>query len=141
MPYKSDAQRKFMHEGTPCIQGPGTPHPTNGYTRITINGTRRYAHVVEWEKFGSPVPIGLELDHLCRNRACINILHLEPVTPEENRRRGEHKNQYSEVTHCKYGHAFTKKNTYVRPDGKGRVCKKCQSDRTMKSRRKRAIQI
>ena len=47
----------------------------------------RYGHRASWEFFNGPIPDGLALDHLCRNRACINPWHLEPVTTGENNRR------------------------------------------------------
>lgn len=63
--------------------------PAPGYGRITINGkSGLYAHRVAYEAFVGPIPDGLELDHLCRVRACCNPAHLEPVTPQVNNRRG-----------------------------------------------------
>lgn len=54
----------------------------------TAAGEGRLAHRVIWERERGPVPAGLELDHLCRNRWCVNPDHLEPVTHKENMRRG-----------------------------------------------------
>lgn len=87
-----------------------------GYAWISVEGTPRYAHRVMWELKNGPVSIGLELDHLCRNRACVNPDHLELVTHEVNMNR-------SRRTHCKRGHAYNFVNTY---EWKGeRYCRPC----------------
>lgn len=61
---------------------------TKGYGRIKTGRTSRPAHVVYYEHAHGPVPTGLQLDHLCRQHACVNPEHLEPVTNAENCRRG-----------------------------------------------------
>lgn len=60
-----------------------------GYGRVCGGGrgNNQLAYRVAYELLVGPVPVGLELDHLCRNRACINPEHLEPVTHRENMRR------------------------------------------------------
>ncbi|MDX3345877.1 HNH endonuclease signature motif containing protein [Streptomyces sp. ME02-6987-2C] len=68
-----------------CIEWPyRTP---KGYGSATHNGKRYFAHRLVWEQQVGPIAAGLELDHLCLNRACVNVNHLEPVTGTENKRR------------------------------------------------------
>ena len=63
--------------------------PKHGYGETWVDGKRWLAHVYYWVQKNGPVPDGLELDHLCRNRWCCNPDHLEPVTRTENVRRGD----------------------------------------------------
>lgn len=60
----------------------------NGYGKVVVNDTTRRAHRVSYEHFVGPLTPGLTLDHLCRNRRCVNPTHLEEVTLLENNRRG-----------------------------------------------------
>ena len=62
-------------------------HSRKGYGRCQVNRTHTGAHRVVYELLVGPIPRGHDLDHLCRNTGCVNPAHLEPVTPEENRRR------------------------------------------------------
>lgn len=61
-----------------------------GYARVSVDGGNKnqYAHRIMYEVLVGSVPAGMELDHICRNRACINPSHLEPVLHRENTRRG-----------------------------------------------------
>lgn len=85
----------------------------------------RGAHRVVYELFKGPVPPGLQIDHLCRNRACVNPEHLEPVTARVNQHRS-----YSiaginaRKTHCDHGHELSGNN--VRRWRGKRICRACR---------------
>lgn len=73
----------------------------HGYGRSYLNGRNRSAHAVMYELTIGPCPDGLELDHLCHVRNCVNPTHLEPVTHAENLRRATPRKKKAE---CKNGH-------------------------------------
>jgi hypothetical protein len=84
----------------------------NGYGGVRLKGKLMRAHRVVYELLVGKIPDGLQLDHLCRNRKCVNPAHLEPVTQKENMRRGNGACAINaRKTHCKSGHEFTKENT------------------------------
>ncbi len=59
----------------------------DGYGRAHANGRGYRAHRVEYEKVHGPIPDGMQIDHLCLNKSCVNPAHLEVVTTVENTRR------------------------------------------------------
>lgn len=105
-----------------------------GYARISVCGKVRRAHRVLYEICVGPIPKRHVLDHECRVHPCVHPAHLEPVTNRVNTLRGKSfAARHASKTHCKHGHAFTKENTYERPDRPGtRECRACR-----KMRRKR----
>lgn len=108
----------------------------NGYAQICVgsrtDNSRKNvnAHRASYEAFVGPLKQGFHIDHLCRNRACVNPEHLEQVTPKENVHRSDavYKRLMSK-TRCIWGHAFTDKNTYIWPKSGHRTCKQCSRQR------------
>jgi hypothetical protein len=104
---------------------------TGGYAMICRSGEGGKPVLVHrwmYEHFTGPIAPGLQLDHLCRVRRCVNPAHLEVVTPQENNRRSESPSAKNAVkTHCKHGHEFTTENTYLDSEG-SRLCRLCQSE-------------
>lgn len=108
----------------------------NGYGRFMYERKVEAAHRLSYIDRHGEIPDGLEIDHLCRVRHCVNPDHLEAVTRQVNVRRGLvpsiasaqftafNLKRHSERTHCKRGHEFTPENTRVSPTG--RECKACK---------------
>lgn len=110
---------------------------TSGYGQFFFNKRLHTAHRVTWELANGPVPEGLQLDHLCRNRRCCNPSHLEPVTGLENIRRSPLCN--GSRTHCPQGHPYDADNVMINSVSKSRMCRTCNyADSNARKRRRRA---
>jgi hypothetical protein len=109
----------------PCWLWTGVP-TSAGYSQFRIDGPRVKTHRFSYKMLVGPIPPGLQLDHLCRIRHCVNPDHLEPVTQAENIRRGQAGAHNATKTHCLVGHAFTPENTYVHQGQ--RRCRTCRRD-------------
>ena len=96
-----------------------------GYGQFWSRGPK-LAHRIAYQALVGPVLPPLELDHLCRNRPCVRVDHLEIVTRAQNVHRGSGLTALNaRKTHCLRGHPFDFINTYMRSDGKGRECRAC----------------
>ena len=87
--------------------------------------TMTTAQRASWEAFRGPIPDDMTVDHLCRNRACWNPVHLRLLSLAENGRDGS---PNTSKTHCPQGHRYDDRNTYVGREG-WRQCRACNRDR------------
>lgn len=114
---------------SPCWISNRVAQP-NGYTKMGWRDVCYLTHRLAYEAFVGPIPHGLVIDHLCRQRACCNPDHLEAVTNQVNLLRGEGfvANQ-ARRTHCPRGHELVGDNVYRRPgDDTRRECRTCRND-------------
>lgn len=113
---------------TECVEFTGYIDPTTGYGNVntkTATGWRPVtAQRVAWAAVHGPIPEGrMHVDHLCRNRRCINVDHLELVTERENILRGTAPSAMNaRKTHCVRGHDLAAAK--IRANG-GRRCVTC----------------
>ena len=119
---------KYVKTMDGCWEWTGPTY--GGYGRLAVGHAYERAHRVSYALAIGPIPDGLEIDHLCRNRACVNPDHLEAVEHRENVLRGEGPAaRHAVQTECHRGHPFDAANTYMRPDHRGRECRACGRER------------
>ena len=101
----------------------------SGYAQVHFKKRTRIVHHLVYELTQPEYEEGLDLDHLCRLRCCVNPSHLEPVTRGENLGRGEGLiwMERAKITHCPQGHPYSGDN--LGHDGKGRRCRTCDARR------------
>jgi hypothetical protein len=136
---KAEFVDKWFDNGivrTRCLEWTGTISNW-GYGRFyafrPVSKRQVQAHKWAWEHWFGPTPEGMVLDHLCRNKRCVNPSHLEPVTSRINTLRGSAPSAKNAVaTHCLRGHPFDEANT--RMERGRRICKACKSIRRQERR-------
>jgi hypothetical protein len=121
-----------------CLIWQGAPN-NMGYGKVSVRndasapGNEEAVHRWFYKRFKGPIPEGLVLDHLCRTPLCVNIMHLEPVTQNENDLRGQIARGYGpDRTHCKWGHPWIAENLTRQTVRPGKLfpaykCKQCDA--------------
>lgn len=128
---------KIEHDDNGCWTWVGARN-WDGYGMIRHEGATRLAHRIVYTLLVGPIADGLTIDHLCRNRACVNPDHLESVTRRVNVLRGDtFQARHAAQTRCKRGHEFTPENTYIEPSG-SRRCIACRRARVRAAKRAKA---
>lgn len=126
-----------IDSSTSCWIFTGT-RDRNGYGSIRCGPRMKLAHRVAYVVHKGEIPEGMQIDHLCRHRACCNPDHLEAVTRHENWRRSRAVTRLNQLaTHCKQGHALSGTNL-LRTTSGHRKCRICQrrSQAAYKARRR-----
>lgn len=128
-----------------CWQWTGATN-SGGYGKFSSSGSPGYAHRWAWAHFNGPIPDGLVIDHLCRNRSCVNPWHMEPVTQKVNVRRsdrslvvvprGPNRRPRPLKGLCKRGHSL--KDAYQYPNSRRRDCLTCRRARAREWARRKA---
>lgn len=130
-------------EETGCWSWTGCVTST-GYGRVWNGQRSDWAHRVIYKLASRTIPDGLVLDHLCRNRRCVNPDHLEPVTDRQNTMRGVNpeatRARHKSKTHCLRGHPLFGLN--IRIDNRGhRICRACNAIHRQASQLRRSADV
>lgn len=130
-----------VDQGEGCWLRPTRSLGHDGYGAVSIGGKHYKAHRVAWTLVNGPIPEGMVLDHLCRNRGCVRPDHLEVVTGVENVLRGVGWGaQNATKTECVNGHPLSGDNLRVQRNG-GRICVECERQHWTRKNQKRNAKL
>lgn len=109
-----------------------------GYGAVMVDGKTHRAHRYYWSLLRGPIEKELVIDHLCRNKRCVNPEHLEPVTVQVNTLRGDGPTaKNAQKTHCKNGHPLAGDNLYLRGGKQNeRACRLCRKTAALDSQKR-----
>lgn len=108
-----------------------------GYAIFWNGKSMIVAHRWYYEYLYGLIPVGLEPDHLCNNKGCVNSEHIEPVTHQENMRRAfNNRPRRERLDTCKRGHPYSKENTYVNARTGNYHCRECMNQHARDYRRR-----
>lgn len=120
---------------------------SNGYGQHSFGRRTVLAHRASYELFKGKIGKGMEIDHTCNNKKCVNPNHLEEVTTSENQARSYARGRklsgavdfQKAKTHCPSGHPYDQKNTRINPTRYYRICRECKRIQSAACKARRRI--
>lgn len=132
-----DVWSRFVASDEGCWPWHG-PVGGSGYGTMRFERKKHQAHRLIYELLIGPIPDGLDIDHLCSNKLCVNPDHLEPVTRSVNIQRAIDREERPRKTACPQGHPFDESNTIVLAPS-GRRCRLCRQSQQAKYRERKHL--
>jgi hypothetical protein len=128
--------RYQVDDGTGCWNWSGNLDAYGRAERLTFDGAKVRPYRLAYELLVGPIPPAHHVHHVCGNPRCINPGHLEAILPVDHSRLHAKLSEFGQ-THCRNGHPFDERNTYINTDKTGRLFRQC---RACKARREKERQ-